>query len=88
MGGFPGKEIFARIGRGIYVKAKIISEELSVNIGENNFVNKSIKDTKNLIEKQVAKLKELEGDLKTSIDFTNREFMEMIQEYQGNNSEK
>src|SRR5271169_2229935 len=58
--GSKDKEIFAQIGRGIYVKAKITSEELTVNIGENNFVNRNILDTKQLIQEQIRKLKDVE----------------------------
>lgn len=44
--GKTGEEIYAPMGRGIFVKAKLISEELSVDIGEGNVVKKSIPDTK------------------------------------------
>ncbi len=80
--GSIGKEIFAQIGRGIYVKAKIVSEELIVNIGENNFVNRNILQTKGLIQEQIKKLREAEGELEKNIESTNKDFIEMIQEYQ------
>ncbi len=80
--GSEGKEILAQIGRGIYAKAKIISEELMVNIGDNNFVTRSIPEAKELLEGQIKKLQEVESDLEKSIEFTNKEFMEMVQEYQ------
>lgn len=75
------KEVFAQIGKGIYVKAKIISDELNVNIGDNNFVNKSIPQTKELIEEQINRLKEAEAELEKNIEITNKEFLEMIEEY-------
>lgn len=84
--GSIGKEILAQIGKGIYVKAKITSEELKVNIGENNFVDKSIPDTKKLIKEQISKLKGVEKELKFNINLTNSEFMKMTQDYQ--NKEK
>ena len=80
--GSVDKEIFARIGRGIYSKAKIISEELMVNVGENNFVNKSVPETKKMIEEQINRLKEVEKELEENIESTNKEFLEMVQEYQ------
>lgn len=80
--GSVDKEIFARIGRGIYSKAKIISEELMVNVGENNFVNKSVPETKKMIEEQIERLKEVEKELEENIESTNKEFLEMVQEYQ------
>jgi len=80
--GSKDKEIFAQIGRGIYVKAKITSEELTVNIGENNFVNRNILDTKQLIQEQIRKLKDVEIELEKNIEITNKEFLEIVQEYQ------
>jgi len=75
------KEVFAQIGKGIYVKAKIISEELNVNIGDNNFVNRSIPQTKELIEEQVKRLRDAEIELEKNIEITNNEFLKMIEEY-------
>lgn len=80
--GSVGKEVFARIGRGIYTKAKIVSEDLIVNVGENNFVNKSVPETRKMIEEQVEKLKEVEAELEQNIESANKEFLEMVQEYQ------
>ena len=76
------KEIFAQIGKGIYVKAKLVSEELTVNVGDNNFVKKSVSETKELIREQIEKLKEVEKELDNSMRIANNEFMEMIEEYQ------
>lgn len=80
--GANDKEIFAQIGKGIYAKAKIISEELTVNIGENNFVNKTILQTKELINEQIKKLKEVRSELNDSVEATNSEFMKIVQKYQ------
>jgi len=79
-----GKEILAQIGKGIYVKAKIISDELTVNIGGNNFVPRKVPEAKKMIREQVKKLKDVEKELGENIETTNSEFMKMIQEYQGN----
>jgi len=76
------KEVLARISSGIYAKAKIISDELIVNIGENSFVKKNIPETKKIIEEQVEKLKIIEGQIEEGIELTNNEFLRMIQEYQ------
>ncbi len=83
-----GKEILAQIGKGIYVKAKIVSDELTVNVGENNFVNRNVSDTKKMIDEQVKKLKEVEKELKDNLETMNGEFMGMIQEYQNGPDKK
>ena len=79
----PGKEILAPIGKGIYVRAKVLSEELLVNVGDNNFVNRSVKEAKDLIGGQVKKLGDMKSDIERSIEMTNEEFMGLIQKYQG-----
>jgi prefoldin alpha subunit len=62
------KEIFAPIGRGIFVKAKIISDNLLVDIGDKNLIEKNIPETKKLIKEQIEKLGKnremLESELK------------------------
>ena len=44
--GKKDNEIFSPIGRGIYAKSKLLSEELLVDIGNKNLVKKSIPETK------------------------------------------
>ena len=45
-------EFLAPIENGIFVKAKLISKELKVNIGKGVVVTKTIKDTLKLLDKQ------------------------------------
>ena len=40
--GGSGKEILAPVGRGIFAKTKLVSEELTVDVGGKNFVKKSV----------------------------------------------
>ena len=47
--GKKDSEMLAPLGRGIFVKAKILSEELTVDIGKKNFVKKSIPETQEII---------------------------------------
>ena len=80
--GAEGKEIMAPIGRGIFVKAKLLSEELTVDIGDKNLVKKSIADTKNLIQGQIDKLKEAQKSLEKSMDEINSELTKTMMEAQ------
>ena len=80
--GSKDKEIFAPIGRGIFVKAKLLSEELTVDVGGKNFVKKTIPDTKKTIDEQIKKLEDVKGDLEKSMKEMNQEFMELIEEAQ------
>src|SRR3989344_992973 len=50
------KEILASIGKGIYIKGKIIDNNLIVDVGGRNFVKKNISETQNMIKEQIKKL--------------------------------
>ena len=67
------KEIMAPLGRGIFAKAKLISEELLVDIGEKNYVKKSPQETKNLIEEQIEKLEKVKTELELELEKINEE---------------
>jgi len=80
--GSKGKEILAPIGRGIFTKTKLLSEELIVDIGEKNFVKKSIPDTKKLIEKQILKLEKVRINLNQNLEKIGQELTQIMQEAQ------
>ena len=71
--GSEGKEIMAPIGKGIFAKTKLLSEELTVDVGGKNFVKKSIDDTKKLINKQIKKLEDIKKDLEDNLEMLGRE---------------
>ncbi len=76
--GSAGKEILAPMGRGIFVKTKLLSDKLTVDVGGKNFVNKSIPETKKIIENQIKKLNEIKEDLNRNIEEINRELTKTI----------
>jgi prefoldin alpha subunit len=80
--GAKDKEIFAPIGRGIFVKAKLISEELNVDVGNGNFVKKSISETKELIEEQIKKLEQIKGELEQNLEQLSVEIAKMVNQAQ------
>jgi prefoldin alpha subunit len=77
-----GKEIFAPVGKGIFVKAKLASEELNVDIGNGNFVKKSIPETKELIGEQIKKLEEIRKELENSLEQLGEELTKLMKEIQ------
>ena len=81
--GKTGEEILAPIGRGIYAKAKLLSEELLVNVGSNNLVNKNIPDTRNLIESQIQKLEEIKVEMNNNLENLGKEIEGMMEEEKG-----
>ena len=83
-----GKEIMASVGRGIFVKAKIISDELSVDIGGKNFVKKNVEETRKLIKKQTDKLDELKQRLEETLEGMNEELTKLMIDAQNRQKEK
>jgi len=77
------KEIFAAVGRGIFIKAKSVSEELLVDVGGKNFVTKSVPETKKLIEDQIKKLEDIKNDLNHNLDEVGGELQKTIMGAQG-----
>lgn len=75
-----GGEIFAPIGRGIFAKTKLDSEELLVDVGGKNFVKKSIPETKKLIENQIKNLEDIRKDLENSIEEVNQQLTDLVLE--------
>lgn len=81
--GSEGKEILAQIGRGIFAKTKLLSEELTVDIGGKNFVKKSIPDTKKIIEEQIRKLEDVKKELEDNLEKINEELTKTFMSAQG-----
>jgi prefoldin alpha subunit len=82
--GSKGKEIMAPIGRGIYIKAKLLSEELTVDIGRGNFIKKSISDTKRILGEQINKLKDIKEELEDNLEKVGKELEKTMMESQNN----
>ena len=55
-----------------------MSKDLLVDVGERNFVKKSIPDTQKLIDEQVEKLKEARVSLNNSIEEVSREAEKLV----------
>jgi len=77
------KEILASVGAGIFAKAKIISEELVVGIGDKNYLKKSIPQTKKLIQEQILKLEKVRESLEGELEKINEEITRTMIEHQG-----
>lgn len=81
--GNTGKEILSPLGRGIFVKANVASEDLTVDIGGKNFVKKSIPETKEIIEDQIKKLIAVKGELNENLERISEEMTKTLEEFQG-----
>jgi len=76
------KELLAPIGRGIFVKTKLISDELTVDVGGKNFVTKDVESTKALIKKQIEKLGDVQKQLDDAMGNINEELTKLMLESQ------
>ncbi|MEK6917441.1 MAG: prefoldin subunit alpha [Nanoarchaeota archaeon] len=76
------REILASVGRGIFAKAKLLSDELIVDVGGKNFVKKSIPDTQNIIEAQSEKLEMIRKELEDNLEKVNEEVTKTFEEAQ------
>ena len=82
--GAKGKEMMAPIGRGIFVKSKLLDEELTVDIGEKTFVKKSIPETQKILKDQISKLQEAQEQLNCNLEEINQELTKTFMESQRN----
>jgi len=80
--GKKDNEILAPIGRGIYANAKLLSEEFLVDIGNKNFVKKSIPETKEILQTQLKKLEQVKGELNGELEKINTELTNVFMEHQ------
>ena len=80
--GNTGKEILAPLGRGIFIKANLISEDLIVDVGGKNFVKKSIPKTKEIIEEQIKKLISVKNELNKNLEELSKEMEKTLKEFQ------
>ena len=78
LGNMKDKEIVAHIGMGVFTKAKIISDDLLVDVGDKKFVKKSVQDTQDLIKEQMGKLEEVKIELNVSMENLSREAQKMM----------
>lgn len=74
------QEIFAPLGRGIFIKSRILSEDLLVDVGSKNLVKKSIPQTQELIQTQIEKLESIRKELDINMERASKEVESVIEE--------
>jgi len=67
------KDVLASIGKGIFIKSKITSEDLIVDVGGRNFVKKTISETQKIINDQIEKLERIKQELEEKLEEINTE---------------
>lgn len=85
LGDLKGKvneEILAPIGKGIFIKSKLLSDKLIIDVGDKNFVEKEIPDAQKLIENQVNKLSDIKVEIEKNLDAIGEEITKTIEQAQ------
>lgn len=83
--GSEGKEIIAPLGKGIFVKTKLISEDLIVDIGNKNLIKKSIPKTQELIKKQIKNLEAAKEEINRNLDIVGKEAEKVMGDFKEKN---
>ena len=81
--GSEGKEILAPIGKGIFVKTKLLSENLIMDVGGKNFVRKNIPETQKTIINQIKRLEEVKEELNKNMGLVSKEVESIIKSVEG-----
>ena len=63
-----GKEVFAPLGRGIYVKSSSQDNDLFVNVGSGVVLKKTSEETSKIIENQIKNFHEAKISLMTQLE--------------------
>ncbi len=74
------RDILAPIGRGVFAKAKLLSEDLVVDIGNKTLIKKTIPETQKIINEQTEKLEEVKIELNNNLQDLGGEFNKIILE--------
>ena len=80
--------MLAPIGRGIFVKSRLIDEKLIVDVGGKKFVEKSIDETKEVISGQLKRLEEIKENLNSTLEKINEEITQFVSGVEEKNNEK
>jgi prefoldin alpha subunit len=76
------REILATIGKGIYVKGKLLDDKLLVDVGGKRFVKKTVNETQETITEQIKKLEDVKKELENNLKKINEELGKIFSEYQ------
>ena len=74
------EEIFAELGKGIFVKAKLKKSDLLIDVGSKVLVPKSYNQIKEVIKEQTSKSEQVRVEVGKRIEQINNELNRLIEE--------
>ena len=72
------KEIYANIGKGIFIPAEIKGKELIVEVGNKNLVKKTIPETKEIIQNEMEKLINAKSEIMNRVEMLQSEMQKVM----------
>lgn len=82
------REIFAAIGKGMFAKAKLSSEDLIIDVGNKNFIKKTIPESQKIVKKQIKKLGKIREELNQNLEKINEELTKTFMGFQNKGEKK
>lgn len=82
------KEFLANLGKKIFIPVEIKDKGLFVEVGNKNFVKKTVEETLDIISLQIGKLEDAKEEIKSRLKDLEGEMEEVISELNHGSSEK
>lgn len=79
------KNILVNLGKKIYIPVEVEDDKLIVYIGNNNFIKKSIPETKKIIEDQIKKLDAAVEEINNRLHSLQAEIERLMEEVERDN---
>jgi len=76
------KELLATIGKGIYMKTKVLEEKMFVEVGSNVLVRKTPEQTQETIKGQLRRLLEIKLQISAQIEQHQAQLQHIIEQLQ------
>ncbi|MAE49521.1 prefoldin subunit alpha [Candidatus Pacearchaeota archaeon] len=80
--GKKDQELLAGLGKGVFVKTDLTSDQLYVNVGSGVVVQKTPDQAKTTIDSQIKQLQEARLHITAQIETMNQQLMSLFQEVQ------
>lgn len=76
-----GYESYSALGKGLYIKSQLVDEKILVHVGTNILVNKSVDETKKIVEEQIKKLSQARAYLMERLELYNKGLRDIMEEF-------
>ena len=81
-------EILANLGKGIYIPVEIKDKKLIVEVGNKNFVKKTISETKDIIKEQLIKLVGAKSQISERLESLQSEIETLMKNFEKEKKKK